>query len=200
MATAQPIPIIERIDSPQRQRFERIDSPQRQEAVVALCGLASPARAQWGAKLAPSPLVTGAGPSTSRPTVAARRVPADPADGTRWGEEAGTRMRGDPSESAYDVVAYPPADSRPAPLLCEVVARRRKREPRAAVSKHGWTRQEDTLIMRAVDEWGTKWSRIAAELPGRTDDAVRNRYIRLKKKRVLPDGDDAEPSCKRGDM
>ena len=35
MATAQPIPIIERIDSPQRQRFERIDSPQRQEAGVA---------------------------------------------------------------------------------------------------------------------------------------------------------------------
>ena len=46
--------------------------------------------------------------------------------------------------------------------------------------KQGWTRQEDATILDTVREVGTKWSRIASQLPGRTDDAVRNRYIRLQ--------------------
>ena len=31
--------------------------------------------------------------------------------------------------------------------------------------------------------YGPKWSKIAAVLPGRTDDAVRNRYLRLQRKK-----------------
>ena len=48
--------------------------------------------------------------------------------------------------------------------------------------KQGWTKREDETILRTVREIGTKWSRIARELPGRSDDAVRNRYIRIQRK------------------
>jgi hypothetical protein len=48
--------------------------------------------------------------------------------------------------------------------------------------KQGWTKREDETILRTVREVGTKWSRIARELPGRSDDAVRNRYIRIQRK------------------
>ena len=49
-------------------------------------------------------------------------------------------------------------------------------------AKQGWTKKEDETILRTVREVGTKWSRIARELPGRSDDAVRNRYIRIQRK------------------
>lgn len=52
-----------------------------------------------------------------------------------------------------------------------------------ALFKQGWTPQEDETIVRMVQLTGQKWSFIAGALPGRTDDAVRNRYLRLQKKK-----------------
>ena len=51
-----------------------------------------------------------------------------------------------------------------------------------AHGKQGWTREEDQQILHHVQMTGQKWSAIAEALPGRTDDAVRNRYLRLMKK------------------
>ena len=56
---------------------------------------------------------------------------------------------------------------------------KRSRDTGTAV-KQGWTRYEDATILQIVREVGNKWSHIAAQLPGRSDDAVRNRYIRIK--------------------
>jgi len=53
----------------------------------------------------------------------------------------------------------------------------------ANLLKHGWTPEEDETIVRLVQLTGQKWSYIANALPGRTDDAVRNRYLRLLKKK-----------------
>ena len=53
---------------------------------------------------------------------------------------------------------------------------------RGAHGKQGWTREEDQQILQHVQTTGPKWSSIAEALPGRTDDAVRNRYLRLVKK------------------
>ena len=50
--------------------------------------------------------------------------------------------------------------------------------------KQGWTPEEDATIVRMVQLTGQKWSFIACALPGRTDDAVRNRYLRLQKKKT----------------
>ncbi|EOD36133.1 hypothetical protein EMIHUDRAFT_70896, partial [Emiliania huxleyi CCMP1516] len=44
------------------------------------------------------------------------------------------------------------------------------------ISRLGWSKEEDNLILSSVAELGPKWMEIAARLPNRTDHAARNRY------------------------
>ena len=73
-----------------------------------------------------------------------------------------------------------------------VAAPQRRRARAEGPGKQGWTVEEDQTILRVVEETGQKWSSIAAVLPGRTDDAVRNRFLRLSRKEARGE--------KRGDM
>ena len=50
-----------------------------------------------------------------------------------------------------------------------------------------WAQTEDLTIMAAVRRLGTRWPEIAALLPGRSDDAVRNRWARLNPDASKPD-------------
>jgi hypothetical protein len=43
------------------------------------------------------------------------------------------------------------------------------------VKKGSWTAEEDHLILAAVREHGTKWSQIQKQLPGRSDNSIKNR-------------------------
>jgi len=43
-----------------------------------------------------------------------------------------------------------------------------------------WTKAEDATIIECVQEFGLKWGRISAQLPGRTAHAIRNRFHRLQ--------------------
>ena len=43
-----------------------------------------------------------------------------------------------------------------------------------------WTAEEDEVLRSGVETHGCKWRKIAACLPGRSDDAVRNRWNRLR--------------------
>ena len=49
-----------------------------------------------------------------------------------------------------------------------------------ASNRKEWALAEDNLILDCVHRLGGKWRQIAAMLPGRSDDAVRNRWNRLK--------------------
>jgi len=51
----------------------------------------------------------------------------------------------------------------------------------------GWTSTEDLAILAIFRRLGTQWPVIAAQLPGRTPDAVRNRWHRLQKTHALGD-------------
>jgi len=56
--------------------------------------------------------------------------------------------------------------------------------------KVGWTSTEDLVILTSVRKLGTQWPRIATQLPGRTADAVRNRWHRLQKTHALGNGEE----------
>ena len=56
------------------------------------------------------------------------------------------------------------------------------RRAHAAANRVGWSKDEDEFILDRVHAQGMQWSVIASALPGRTDDAVRNRYLRLVKR------------------
>ena len=50
----------------------------------------------------------------------------------------------------------------------------------SALPRKEWSAEEDALIRNGVEQLGCRWRVIAAQLPGRSDDAVRNRWSRLQ--------------------
>lgn len=51
---------------------------------------------------------------------------------------------------------------------------------RNVIERREWTEAEDDTIRTSVARYGCRWRQIARQLPGRSDDAVRNRWNRLK--------------------
>ena len=52
---------------------------------------------------------------------------------------------------------------------------------RNTMGRIAWRAEEDAMILEEVERHGQKWRIVAAALPGRSDDSVRNRWNRLVK-------------------
>lgn len=84
--------------------------------------------------------------------------------------------------SVYDAVSSPA----PLPDLCfcgepaQSPPPHSARAGRTCADRKEWTAEEDATIRSHVQLFGCKWRRIAALLPGRSDDSVRNRWNRLQ--------------------
>jgi len=73
-------------------------------------------------------------------------------------------------------------DSAVAPWTVEE-ARGRSQQVESAVAM--WTVEEDLLILSQVEHHGKQWCKIAALLPGRTGNGVRNRWNRMERAQAL---------------
>lgn len=78
------------------------------------------------------------------------------------------------------------------PLLSQVLKHRSPKQCRErwcnhlnpAVSLAGWTFEEDALILEHYERYGPKWSLISKAIPGRTDNAIKNRWNSSIAKRI----------------
>lgn len=57
-----------------------------------------------------------------------------------------------------------------------------------SIKKGEWTEEEDRKLLEAYEELGQRWSKIAARLPGRTENAVKIRWKGLQRKQRRSSG------------
>lgn len=74
----------------------------------------------------------------------------------------------------------------------------RSHEPK--MDSKTWTDEETKILIEGFHELGGKWVQIARLLPGRTDKAVRNRFMRQMKKEERAAAADPNVNIHRGNI
>ena len=64
--------------------------------------------------------------------------------------------------------------------------------------KWNWTEEEKRIILENVQRHGTQWDLVAAQLPGRTADAVRNHCHRLQRSNLYSNGSSEDRKTSTG--
>ena len=114
-----------------------------------------------------------------------------------------------PTTAPYASLSLPPAVTIEHLAGCEALASFSPKPPQDSIlnrqvaigstparngaDRREWTELEDYNIQRAVQEHGCCWRKIAAQLPGRSDDAVRNRWFRIQRAASLRDAHHGAP-------
>jgi hypothetical protein len=87
------------------------------------------------------------------------------------------------------------------PKITEIIPHRTPKQCRErwlnnldpAITKSPWTAEEDRLIFEAYVKYGPKWSKIAPLIPGRSDNAIKNRWnASISKRMALSEGGQPE--------
>lgn len=50
------------------------------------------------------------------------------------------------------------------------------------INRGPWSQEEDSILLKYVSQWGSRWALIAKQLPGRTENSVKTRFHSLKRK------------------
>lgn len=56
---------------------------------------------------------------------------------------------------------------------------------RPDINYSDWTKEEEELLAELHEKYGNKWSKIAAEMPGRSENQVKNKFYYTTKKALL---------------
>ncbi|KAG6475949.1 transcription factor MYB30-like [Zingiber officinale] len=67
---------------------------------------------------------------------------------------------------------------------------------RPDIKRGNFTKEEEETIIKLHEVLGNKWSAIASNLPGRTDNEIKNVWNTHLKKRVKPNQTDSRPKCR----
>ena len=64
------------------------------------------------------------------------------------------------------------------------------------VKKGGWDPKEDYIIFESFSKFGSKWSKMAKELPGRTENSIKNRFYSTLR-RISSETMKTRPQCEK---
>jgi hypothetical protein len=127
----------------------------------------------------PQPPRAGVGQSVGQGGLYLHVTPA--AAQPHGGAPCGGGAAAEPTPSALSVHgAAPPGPSSPAGASSQPGLPKAPARPRNFAERREWTAVEDQLILDSVEQHGPRWRKISSLVPGRSDDAVRNRWNRLK--------------------